>query len=61
MIEISIVARNEEKKLSHKHLAYNTDITLNRDDPRLISLVEAITKEFGEGLDEVVVKIKFMW
>jgi hypothetical protein len=61
MIEISIVARNEEKKLQHKHLAYNTDITLNKEDQTLVDLLNSIQKEFGEGLDDITVKIKFIW
>jgi hypothetical protein len=61
MIEICIIAKNEEKTLRHKHLDYSTDIKINRDDPKLIKYIEDIAQDFGEAIDDIIIKIKFIW
>jgi hypothetical protein len=61
MIEISITAKNEEKRLTHKHLDYSGNTAINRDNENLKKYVDAITREFVDAIDDIIIKIKFIW
>ena len=65
MIEVSINIKNSETKMTEKHLC--PQITLSRDDPRLLDLVEKAMIKFKAASDindddyEIIIKGKLVW
>lgn len=60
MYEIHLTARDEERKLTHKHLMY-ASVTVDQQDDTLKSMVQDIVKEFGHEPDDVSIRIKMVW
>lgn len=54
MIEITVKISNDEKTL-RKRLLHEGDLTLSREDPFIISLIQEAMKEFQDEVDDVVV------
>jgi hypothetical protein len=54
--EISIIVKNEEKRMTSKHLIYE-QYTVNTDDPIIAQLIDQAVKEFGSTPDSVKIKI----
>ena len=54
--EMSITLKNEEKRLTLKHLIYEA-CEISPADPIIIGAVESAIKEFGSQPDNIAVKI----
>jgi hypothetical protein len=54
--ELSVIVKNEEKRMTSKHLIYE-EYTVNIDDPIIAQLIDQAVKEFGATPDSVKIKI----
>ena len=60
VIELAVTVRNSERSLTHKHLVYDS-ISMNPEDPTLSRIVSEAKKAFGNSIEDVIVKTKFVW
>jgi len=61
MFELSIKVSNEEKRMTKKHPIHDISVTMDRDDPTLIRLVDEAVKEFVDEVDDVEVRTYMKW
>jgi hypothetical protein len=61
MLEIKILISNEEESYIQKHLVYDEDVTLCKEDPKLQKLVNDAIKNFKGNVDDVILRIKMIW
>lgn len=61
MIELLIRISNSETSYTHKVLLHEEGLVLSKSDPTLKSLVDQALAEFHGEVEDVVVKIKFIW
>jgi hypothetical protein len=54
--EITVTIKNDEKKLTHKHLVYE-DIRADTEDPIIKEFIDRALKEFDAPAETIRVKI----
>jgi len=60
MLELAITVKNEEQSLTQKHLIYDK-IEVSHDDTILSNYVELAKSAFGENIEDIILKIRFVW
>lgn len=61
MIELSIKVRDEQNTLTQKYLLHAEGLTLSHDDATLKKMVEETIANFKGIVEDVIIKIKFVW
>lgn len=61
MVELTIKVSDEETTLVQKHLIYEDGFAVSHDDKVLSSYVAKAKEAFGDGAQEIIVKLRYSW
>lgn len=59
-IEISLTLKNEEKRLTKKHLSYEEDLVVSWENDTILNLSQEARKEFNAPVDTEVLSLKMI-
>lgn len=61
MIEVTIRISNDEQNYNQKFLLHHEGLSLSKEDPELLRMVNETLANFKGHVEDVLVKIKFTW